>query len=624
MISYLTPNLSSCIQSLYQFEMKDDCQAFSLIDSKTANVALAGIEFVTLALTAFHIGKTIKYLITSKKDPQMIQIFESNWKVLNPDQHYVSMNGLFTEKNCAYLQTIFQSWRLHRGLCFFDLLGAQMHRNWKKKGAREKDLKEFGALCKKLSTLGMGIAHGHNKNIAPVVHYLYKQVRILENKLPQVNAPELEILCKALLDHKKTAIIAISAVALFDGSEALEEGEASINDIVDFLDFVADMDPSLSDLVGCNNHKRLSILNSLIGKTEIALAQLQPLDFPKQIERVDRLNLLSQIKELIETRIYKVKIPFFRLFQNNYSRYASFQNNLAIADANWIESQYERFVSSNYLKRLQQILEASGLMQPNFSIKAASDIPLIFRTIAKTCNMKPPLKQLEESIIYKLNEAKKRKTNEQEYGNLFVHLVQLYQIVHDLRFVKDPSKNRLGEKLFPDSFTSLAFLCSDSNNENSITPLIPPTTTHEEPTTTTDSIICPAETLLDETFSDEASEKENSVAHILRPQKIKTRKAKDQDNDPPLLSSASTPSQPQPQLELPDFPEHPTTSQKVLNFLLRNGFFFKGASGGHYQMKHVITRITTTVPFHSGNLNPRTRNSIRDAFYQSQGINFRT
>jgi len=187
-----TNNASLCLNNLHRFELDDACPASRLTDSKTANAAIVWIGLAGLAIASFQLAKRL----AAKKDPPMIQEFASRWKeanqFVNPLIRYVPMNGLFTEEDCQHLRTIFQSWRLHSGFCFFDLLGAQMHRNWKRAGVSKDDLRTFGEICRTLSLLVMESTE-NPRNYGSDIKKIRSRIETLGKRLPNTNAPELKI-----------------------------------------------------------------------------------------------------------------------------------------------------------------------------------------------------------------------------------------------------------------------------------------------------------------------------------------------------------------------------------------------------------------------------------------------
>ncbi len=601
-ISAFANSTFSCLKNLPRFELEDSCPASRLTDSKTANVAIIWIGLAGLAFVSFQLAKRL----VVKKDPQMIQVFASNWQMMHPDKRYVPMNGLLTEKDCAHLQTIFQSWRLTSKFCFFDLLGAQMHRNWKQAEVEEDDLKAFGEICKDLSILLMANELHPQANFGSDVKKISKQIEALGNRLPNFNAPELKIFLAALSDPRKTQVLGVSAVELFEGSEMLDKGKSSRGDIDAFLQFAADMQPSFSTLLVPQDKKRLYNLNRL-------MTNIGP-DAAEHPEALDRWNFLSQIKDLFEARIFEVKVPVFRLFENNVA--LEDLEELRQDDARWIERQYGRFLGNQYLDRLANVLTPSegGLVQPDFSVRSEASIRMAFRLLAENCRMQGSLTNLEGAIVKRLRIARKNISDEGAYGNLFIQMVRLYQIVHDLRFIIDPSKNPLGANLFPSSLSSLAFLSSAPENLAESAPLPHPLS--EEPARTSQN---PEHASIKVSSREKPpSFEEEEETPTRRLPKIKTRRENRSaiESPPP---DAPLPMIDEPERERPYFPPRPSPEQ-ALHHLLENGFIIERVRGSHYQMKHVLTHTPTTIPLHGDRLKPGTSNSIRRAFYQSQGF----
>lgn len=52
------------------------------------------------------------------------------------------------------------------------------------------------------------------------------------------------------------------------------------------------------------------------------------------------------------------------------------------------------------------------------------------------------------------------------------------------------------------------------------------------------------------------------------------------------------------------------TAKEVLKILKKDGWYVVEIQGSHYQLKHPGKKGRVTLPFHSGDLKPRTLNSI--------------
>ena len=600
-----TNNAFLCLKNLHRFELEDSCPASRLTDSKTANVAIVWISLAGLAVASFQLAKRL----VAKKDPRMIQVFASRWQQVNPDQRYVPMNGLLTEKDCAYLQTIFQSWRLDTELCFFDVLGAQMHRNWKRAGVGKNDLRTFGQICATLSTSLSATTLYPYVKFGSDIKKSREQIEALGKQLPSVNDPELKIFLAALSDPQKTRVLGISAVDLFEESDVLGKGKSSRNDVHDFLEFAADMHPSFATLLVSDDKKRLHALNSLLTHTTEM----------ESAAGLDRMTFLMQIKNLFEARIFEVKLPFYRLFENSFA--IEKLEEMRPKDVRWIKQQYARFLGNQYLDKLAKMMTPSvnGLIRLDFSLGSLTDLRNAFRLLATFSRMQGNLKDLESAISYRLKSARKSIQNEEDYGNLFRQMVCLYQTVHDLRIVVDPSKNLLGESSCPSSISSLALLSSlpeKSSESDAVANNL-----SEKSSSTSQNPEHASNVSSEEEFPS-SEEEEKDPSSIQPQQKIKTRPNK------PLPPGKIPPAPPLPafdetedktEMEKPYFPPR-ASPQEALQHLLDNGFVIERVRGDHYQLKHAITHTPTTVPLSGDRLKTGTLHSIRNAFYQSQGF----
>jgi predicted RNA binding protein YcfA (HicA-like mRNA interferase family) len=628
-------NALSCFNNYDRWELENSCPVSRLTDSKTANVALVWLGAAGLVLASYELAKRL----VPKKDPRMIQVFAARWKEANPVQSYIPMNGLFSEKDCAHLLKIFQSWRLHDEFFFFDLLGAQMHRNWKKAGVEKKDLRAFGEICANLSAIRVAVSLFHLE-FGSEIKNIRKRLEDLGKRLPNVNAPELKIFLAALSDPRKTIVLGRSEVELFEGSEVVGTGESSRKDLNDFLAFAADKDPTLSTLLVSDDKKRWYALNSL-------LAQSHPnLDAAK----VDRNSLLLQIKLLFEARTFGIKLPFRRLFENS----SSLEEKLAELrppDVRWIKHQYARFLGKQYLDELASM---TSFANTKFQTDVSSSFVFMrhsFRQLAARSRMQGSLKDLESAILNRLQSARKSIEDEDDYGKLFAQMVCLYQTVHDLRIVVDPSKNQLGENLFPTSLSRLAFLSSTTPEEFSVDGVSPLSSSDASSRSSQNpenaSNVSPEEdsSLLEEeeegllsdasSRSSQNSKQDSSVSPDGEPssseegeeeQTLPHVKSKTRPKAPPAGTIPPAPplpmnffNEPEPEMTRPDFPEK-ASPEDALQHLLENGFVIERVRGSHYQMKHVLTHSQTTVPLHGDRLKTGTLGSIRSAFYKSQGF----
>lgn len=574
------------------YSNNNDCPVSGLSDLKIIGAALAGIALVGVAYAS----------LCRKKDPQMIKFFEDRLKLNPTGDRYIGMNGFFTKGDTAILKQLFETWRLQSGFCLFDILGADIYRNWKVSGGNPVYLTRFCELCDQLSKLIMTRVLYPQTDIHPLFTHLHGEFKALSRmKMRRELQEKFQLLLKVISSPEKTEVLGRNSLQLFEHSEKLDQGSASEQDIRDFLEFSAQKNSYYRSFMNCESAINLSKkLNRFISKAQKTKTQDltertklgdQVVFSYELVELRDRIDFSYRLKETVDYRLLNMKIPLFRMY-NNACHLHDFDSSIY---KDWFVRKYSEFVDPKFCNEIKNLLKTDG------SIYSEDKISKDFSLLANRMHFTGALTTLEALIIEKLKEAASKEISEEEYANLFANMTRLYQIVHDLRYVREPNQDQLGDRDFPESFANLS--CLPSKEEPivappplpSLPPIKPPSVSHEITPTPASK---PAK-------------------------KKKTTDEYEHKQEERLISASIHPESKAPisAMEQPYFPEKNANPREVIKILLSKGFVIERVSGGHYQMKHVTTNVPTSVPYHGKrNISPGTLHSIRGAFYASQGF----
>jgi predicted RNA binding protein YcfA (HicA-like mRNA interferase family) len=594
-LGYIMNRISDFICSYYS--NSQDCPFPEVTDSKIIGAALAGLGLVSISYlclqrqspapgvlerspVASAPALDISFVEPSSR-PKLLRTFESGYQIMNPGKTCPSMSDF--DEDAPLLEDLLTRWTLDSGLCFFDLLGFDIYNDWKRAGADPKDLLRFCQYCNRLS---VELLDHVNSPISPrffiSIHATFKS---LEGKIPKTLKPKFAFLLKVLTQPNQATALGCSAVQWFGRNEILDGDRSKREDVLSFLDFACEMHPK--ELQFIHTTQADSTLSRKLNESIIKVLEGAPLN----TQQIDLHNLLLLLKQIVDQRLLLKKIPIQRLGEN-IQNINSFESSKY---KNWIKRTIHDHLSSAFEEKMPKVramlldLRVGNLIPPNELYKAMN-------YLANECQSKA-LHSLEQQILERLDCEGRSCQDPAAYGAIFADMVRLYQIIHDIRFLKNVTKDQLEGKHIPDSFIKRAFLPSTHVLETSAAPL---------------AAELPAS--LPTQFSSSSQEEVSPVPKC----KVKTRpeKVEPKEEKRPQPSISESPS---PVFARPDFLMRNVGGWEVIRFLLNNGFMIDRATGSHYQMKHVGTHVQTTVPYHES-ISPGTFNSIRDAFYRSQGF----
>lgn len=583
------------------YSNNDDCYVSGVSDLRVVGTALAGIALVGIAYASLF----------RNKNPQMVKVFEERWKVVNPDKRCIGMNGFITERDTAILKQLFRDWRLNSGLCLFDVLGVDIYRNWKRLGGPSPALDQFCLLSKNLSIALTASLENSPQSLGPTFKRLHSNFSALARSLPPELKQKFQFMLKVISNPQKAAILGTSSMQLFDGGEKLDQGQANREDILDYLEFTVKMDPYFKSLEppsasnkrsDFNAAKLSKALNHLISKTQKDFESARGMI---HFEIGFRLEFLNRLKEMVDDRLLNMSVPTFRMFENALHTLLLEQSKYK----EWFYHQYSDFVAKDFLPLIAKVFGELG----EVDTIAGDAISNFFRIHAAKLQIRGSLEGLEQQIVSKLKTAvdlKEVKT-EDEYAYLFADMIRLYQIAHDFRYIREPNKDLLRGSDFPASFVDLICFPAQSQEpaveeERSLPALAPPP--------------CSAPlTIVETPVSKPIVRNNEEMAGRKKRAKQVDKKESDDSKESPIVPDLRRSSEVLP--ERPSFPEKNARAQEVIATLLRNGFSIQRTTGGHYQMLHRTTGVTTTVPYHSRKeIKSGTLAAIRRSFYQSQGF----
>ena len=600
--------------------------ANELFNARTVGAALAGIALVAASYSCFG--------SQCKKDPQMLRLFEERWRIENPFLLYTPMRGYIAEKDTALLSEIFDNWRLDSGLGFFDLLGVDLYRKMKNQGTTKIELSRFAKACNYLTGNLTLVANGAD----PTAVYPY--IRDVREVLKTIDVPEQfkrehQFFLKMLSDPKKTVTLGISSLSLLEQGEKLSQGETSMQDISDFLDYRADGDSFFAPLRDTKtttseiNPKRLLKLSNQL------LKQLHSKEYDEIInQRNFTKTALNQIQNMIEARFFSDKIDFLRFLQI-YTRLYQMTKPID----HWIKNMYAEYISPSFLNCVEPTVETgfdgtferwemtellgSGRTMKNFKLQEGA------RTLANGCKSISlvKLKSLESKIVDILKRAQyEGAMTEEDYANLFTEMLRLYLLAHDIQAIQNPAKNYLGGRLFPESFEPLFCLRPLTEEQLSQASLFDDLSEEKddetEETRQTD-LVTQAIAPVTQAIAPVAQAIASKTAPAAITQKKKKERTPQKDEKeykvPPLPPAIEDDATDVPVVR-PYFPKKNVTARHIIPVLLNGGFVIDRVEGSHYQMEHLATGVKTTVPYHDRPLKKGTLASVRNAFYQSQGV----
>jgi predicted RNA binding protein YcfA (HicA-like mRNA interferase family) len=350
------------------------------------------------------------------------------------------------EGDAPLLEHLLMRWTLDSSLCFFDLLGFDIYHHWNREGADPKDLFRFSQYCIRLSVELLNyVDNPMNPRFFNSMHVVFKS---LEGKIPKTLKPKFDFLLKVLALPNQAAALGGSAVGWFGCNSVLDGKHSRREDLLAYLDFACAMYPSEFQFIRtAQTDADLSrALSESIG------VMTPKIGVPFTLEQIDRYQALIFLKQMVDQRLLQKNIPINRVLMNIRSM-KSFESSKY---KEWIKDTIRDHLSDAFYERLPHVNE--GFLKANRQGAVPyNEVYQGITILASVCQSKE-LGSLEQQILKKLDHERRRCKDPEAYAPIFVDMVRLYQIIHDIRFLKDATKDQLEGLHIPDSFVKRAFL----------------------------------------------------------------------------------------------------------------------------------------------------------------------
>jgi predicted RNA binding protein YcfA (HicA-like mRNA interferase family) len=535
--------------------------------------------------------------VSTQPTENVFKIFEQRYPITNPDKTCPSMD-LFCE-DAKLIENLLKRWTLNSGICFFDLLGFDIYTDWKQQGASTKELQDFCKYCKRLSLeLQKSLKSPIHAAVLPALRMGFSA---LQTNIPATLRPKFAFLLKVLNQPDQAVALGCSSVGTFYQNEVLDGNFSRREDIVAFLDFASQMHPDTFQFM--HNWRDASVLSKEMN-TWLQTTLKGPLD----PEKKDQYNLVCTLKRLVDSRLLQKKIPLKRLFCN-IQRTDSFNSKYQ----SWIKYTIQSYLHKDFDQQvaivISNFVDAYGFTTP------PDQAFQWLNWLANRCNSQKNLSHLEQEILQKLDRDAKQIKKPERYAEIFSEMVLLYQIVHDIYVLQDATRDYLNGRHIPDSFIQRAFLPMKEGLKNRAGPSDTATPTKDQLEPMAELEESPSTT----DFLETPSMQPEVELPCSNEEVFPTRKAEEKRGSREEKHAGFSPAASHSPTTKPYFPTKDASGQKILKHLLNNGFVIRRITGGHYQMEHVDTQVTTTVPHHKS-LKIGTFHAICDAFYRSQGF----